>query len=183
MKKRASKRLEEIAAKLAADYPELMKQICNPLSNIPVCSLRTIADVLPKSLLAKPDWLQQIRDLGAKMPPPPMALTTVMSGAQLKKAAGLVRAKTLPAVGPPPRRSGVGLSWQRASSAAPVAAIVPGVAAWLRARRNEKGQETKKVLGSAARGVFPKLRDADFNAAFKQVYGYERGRPRLPKND
>ena len=173
------------AIELAADHPELMKQICKPLSKIPVGSLRTIADVLPKSLLATPDWLQHIRDLVAKMPPPPMgALTTVMSVAQLKDAAGLVPAKPLPCVGPPPRRFEVGPPPRRApSSAGPIAAIVPEVANWLRKRQIEKGRETKKGLGSAARGVFPKLRDADFSAAFKEVYGYERGRPRLPKND
>ncbi len=62
MKKRASERLEEIAAKLATDHPEVMKQICNPSSKIPIGSLSTITDVLPKGLLAK----QPSRVLGSR---------------------------------------------------------------------------------------------------------------------
>ena len=59
---------------------------------------------------------------------------------------------------------------------------VAKVAAWLKRRRAEKGDEPKKVLGKVAEGEFgPRLTTREFNSAYSQCYGRVRGRPRKTK--
>ena len=61
----------------------------------------------------------------------------------------------------------------------PKVEIVERIAAWLSERRRRRGEELKKVLLDAARGAFPdECKTRAFDAAYRQVYRRNQGRPR-----